>query len=217
MSDLLLYGHPLSSYYQKAVIGFYEGQRPFTLRMLDGNIAAHLAEFAALSPGGKFPLLVDGTRVVAETSIIVEYVAPDLIPADPDAARETRMMDRIFDNYVMTPMQKFSSDAMRPEDGKDPMGLTDARALLTKIYAWLDTKLAGRQWAAGDMFTLADCAAAPAMFYADWAHPIAGEHHHLHAYLKRLQQRPSVARAAHEAEPYLHMVPLPPRGRLYKG
>lgn len=120
-------------------------------------------------------------------------------------------MDRIFDNYVMTSTQKFTADAMRPETGKDPMGVADAHAMLDKSYAWLNDRLNGRKWAAGEAFSLADCVAAPSLFYADWAHPISREHENLTAYLARLQQRPSIARAAKEAEPYLHMVPLPPR------
>ena len=119
------------------------------------------------------------------------------------------MMDRVFDNYVMTPMQKFGADAMRPEGSRDPAGVADAHAMLDKAYDWLEQRLAGREWAAGDAFTLADCAAAPALFYADWMHPIAPELTVLRAYLARLQARPSVSRAAREAEPYLQMVPVP--------
>jgi glutathione S-transferase len=202
-----LFGHPLSSYYQKALIAFYESEMPFTFCMLDQDKEAILSEFYALWPLGKFPILVDGYRVILEASTVIEYAAPQLIPTD--IALEVRMMDRIFDNYVMTPMQKFSADAMRPDDGKDPMGVADARAMLDKSYAWLDARLADRQWAAGDNFTLADCAAAPALFYADWMHPIAAELANLKAYLKRLQEHPSVARAAKDAEPYLHLVPVP--------
>lgn len=208
---LELYGHPLSSYYQKALIAFYETDTPFTLRILDPDHADHLANFYAIWPVGKFPLLVDGDRLISESSIIIEHVAPGLIPAEPEAALEARMMDRIFDNYVMTPMQKFSADALRPENGKDPMGVADAHAMLDRAYEWINTRLSDRDWAAGADFTVADCAAAPALFYADWAHPISESCVNLREYLARLQARPSVARAALEAEPYLHMVPLPPR------
>lgn len=204
--SLELFGHPLSSYYQKALIAFYEAGTDFTFRMLDQDNEANLAEFYSIWPLGKFPLLIDGTRTIVESSSIIEHIAPQLIP--PNIALEVRMLDRILDNYVMTPMQKFSADAMRPEEGKDPLGVADAHAMLEKSYAWLDIRLAGRHWAAGDAFTLADCAAAPALFYADWMHPIAAGHANLKAYLKRLQARPSVARAAKEAEPYLHMVPV---------
>lgn len=204
---LQLFGHPLSSYFQKALIAFYETGSPFEFRMLDQDNEGNLAEFYAIWPLGKFPIVVDGERVILEASTVIEYVAPQLIPAD--IALEVRMMDRFFDNYVMTPMQKFSADAMRPDDGKDPMGIADARAMLDKAYAWLDARLAGRTWAAGEVFTMADCAAAPSLFYADWVNPIATEHGNLKAYLGRLQAHTSVARAAKEAEPYLHMVPVP--------
>jgi len=208
---LELFGHPLSSYYQKALIAFYETDTAFIFRMLDPANPENLAAFGALWPIGKFPVLVANGRAIMESSTIIEHVAPRLIPPDRDAALEVRMLDRIFDNYVMAPMQKFGADAMRPDDGKDPIGVADAHAMLDKTYRWIDARLAGRGWAAGDDFSLADCAAAPALFYANWAHPIASAHANLKAYLARLQARPSVARAAREAEPYLHMVPFPPR------
>jgi glutathione S-transferase len=201
-----LFGHPLSSYFQKAVIGFYETETPFIFRMLDQDNEANLATLYSIWPLGKFPLLIDDGRIIMESSTIIEYIAPQLIPAD--IALEVRMLDRIFDNYIMTPMQKFTVDAMRPEDGKDPVGVDDAHAMLDKSYAWLDARLAGRKWAAGSAFTMADCAAAPALFYADWMHPIAAKLSNLKAYLERLQARPSVARAYQESRPYLHMVPV---------
>ncbi len=201
-----LFGHPLSSYFQKALIAFYETDTAFTFCMLDQDEEANLTEFYGLWPLGKFPILVDGDTIILEASTVIEYAAPQLITTD--IALEVRMMDRIFDNYVMTPMQKFSADAIRPDDGKDPVGVADARAMLDKSYAWIDARLAGRRWAAGDRFTLADCAAAPSLFYADWMHPIAAGHTNLKAYLKRLQEHPSVARAHTESEPYLHMVPV---------
>jgi len=210
---LQLFGHPLSSYHQKALIAFYETGTPFQFRMLDGDHPHNLADLGAHWPIGKFPVLRDGDQMIVESSIIIEHVAPGLIPGDRDAAREVRMLDRIFDNYVMTPMQKLGADAMRPEGSKDPAGVADAHAMLDKAYGWIDARLAGRTWAADDAFTLADCAAAPALFYADWAHPIGPAQATLQAYLARLQQRPSVARAAREAEPYLHMVPLPRRAQ----
>ena len=202
-----LFGHPLSSYYQKAVIAFYETETALTFRMLDHDNEANLAEFFTRWPLGKFPLLIDGHRTILESTCIIEHIAPQLVP--DDIALEVRMMDRIFDNYVMTPMQKFSADAMRPEGGKDPMGIADARAMLDKSYAWLNARMVGRQWAAGERFTMADCAAAPALFYADWMHPIAAALGNLKAYLERLNAWPSVARALQEAEPFLQMVPVP--------
>lgn len=206
---LQLFGHPLSSYHQKALIAFYETGTTFKLRMLDEDNSRNLEQFLSLWPVGKFPLLVDGDKTIMESSIIIEYVAPQLVPKDIEI--EVRMLDRIFDNYVMTPMQKFSADAMRPVDAKDPAGVADAASLLDNACAWINTRLAQRKWAAGDAFTLADCAAAPALFYANWALPIPSGLGNLNGYVSRLQSRPSVVRAAREAGPFLHMVPLPKR------
>ena len=162
----------------------------------------------------KFPVLVDQGRTILEASIIIEHLQNRhggpvrLIPDDPDAAIQVRMMDRVFDNYVMTPIQKLVGDALRPEDGRDSFGVAEARRTLDTLYAWLDERLAPHPWATGEAFTLADCAAAPALFYADWAHPIAPEHAALRAYRARLLARPSFARAVNEARPYRALFPL---------
>jgi glutathione S-transferase len=200
-----LFAHPFSSYCQKAIIAFYERSLPFRMRLLSPEDPATLAEQRALWPLGKMPVLRDGARVLVETSIIVEYVdqaadgPPRLLPADPGQALEVRMLDRIFDSYVMTPMQKFSADRLRPSDGvRDPHGVAEAGALLRRAYAWLDARIGDAEWIAGD-FSLADCAAAPSLFYADWVEPIAHEHAALRAYRARLLARPSVARAVDEA------------------
>jgi glutathione S-transferase len=130
-----------------------------------------------------------------------------LIPADPKSALEVRLLDRFFDNYVMTPMQKIVGDHLRPEDERDPRGVADAHALLATSYDWLDGRLDGRAWAAGDDFTLADCAAAPSLFYADWVHPIPDELRGARAYRARLLARSSFARAVDEARPYRPLFP----------
>jgi glutathione S-transferase len=206
-----LYSHPFSSYSQKVLIALYENATPFEYRSLEEPAAG--AELAALWPLKKFPVLVDGTRTVLETSTIIEYLqlhhpgAVRLVPAG-DAGIEARMLDRIFDNYVMTPVQKIVTNQLRPEGERDAYGVTEARALLDSVYAWLDQRLAGRAWAAGEGFTLADCAAAPSLFYADWAHPIATTHGQLRAYRARVLARPSVARAVDEARPFRHYFPL---------
>jgi glutathione S-transferase len=206
-----LYAHPFSSYCQKALIALYEAGTPFDYRILDSE--GRGAELAALWPLRRFPVLVDGDRTILEASIIVEHLdlhhpgPARLVPADPAAALEVRMMDRIFDNYVMTPMQKIVADRIRPEVERDPRGVSDARAMLDDIYAWLDTRMENRTWAAGD-FSLADCAAAPALFYADWAHEIDPAFAHLRAYRARLLARPSMARAVEEARPYRPLFPL---------
>ena len=210
--SLKLYAHPLSSYCQKVLTALYENGTPFSYRRVDDPQAG--AEFAALWPIKRMPLLVDGDRTVVESTIIVEYLdlhfpgpAP-LVPKDPRAALEARTMDRVFDNYVMTPMQRIVFDAIRPAESRDPYGVAEARKLLDTSYAWLDAKLASRTWAAGDSFGLADCAAAPSMFYADWTHAIPAELKNLHAYRRRLLARPSFARAVDEGRPFRKFFPL---------
>lgn len=209
-----LYAHPFSSYCQKALIALYEHQTSFEWKLLTFGSDELTAEHAALWPLQRMPVLVDGGRTLVETSIIIEYLdlhAPGpvrLIPQDPRAALEVRMMDRIFDHYVMTPMQKFVFDAIRPPERRDPHGVEEARALLDKTYAWLEGVMADRTWAAGTNFSLADCAAAPSLFYADWVHPIPPQHAQLRAYRQRLLARPSFARAVEEARPYRAFFPL---------
>lgn len=206
-----LFAHPFSSYSQKVLIALYELGVPFDYRNLED--AAANVELAALSPLKRFPVLVHGPRAILETSTIIEYLrihAPGgarLIP-DQDAGIEARMLDRIFDNYVMTPMQKVVGDALRPEAGRDAYGVAEARRTLDTMYDWLDRRLSGRTWAAGEAFGLADCAAAPSLFYADWVQPIASRHAALRAYRARVLERPSVARAVDEARLYRHYFPL---------
>jgi len=207
-----LYAHPFSSYCQKVLIPLYENGIAFELRLL-GEEQAN-AEQAALWPLKRMPVLVDAGRTVVEATIIVEYLdlhhpgPVRMIPADPRAALDVRMMDRFFDNYVMTPMQKIVGDSLRAPEQRDPFGVGEARALLETAYAWLDGVLADREWAVGDAFSLADCAAAPSLFYADWAHPIDASHANVIAYRRRLLARPSFARAVDEARPFRPFFPL---------
>ena len=209
---LTLYAHPFSSYCQKVLTALYENGTPFEYRML-GNQETD-AELEALWPIKRFPVLVDRERTVVEATIIIEHLGLHhpgpvrLIPEDAQGALDVRMMDRFFDNYIMTPMQKIVFDRLRAEQDRDPAGVSDARAMLDKAYGWLDRALAGREWAAGDGFSLADCAAAPSLFYADWAHPIDGSFAHVQAYRRRLLARPSFARAVDEARPYRDFFPL---------
>jgi glutathione S-transferase len=209
---LELFAHPFSSYCQKALIAFYENDVPFTYRMLED--AGVGEEFASLWPMKRFPILRENGRVVLEASIVIEYLQAHhpgpvrLIPEDPDLALEARMMDRVFDNYVMTPQGKFVFDALRPADARDPHGVEEARRMLDTSYAWLDERMAGRTWAVGEPFTLADCAAAPSLFYADWTHRIPERYANLLAYRARLLQRPSFARAVDEARRFRHYFPL---------
>ena len=212
--SLTLYAHPFSSYCQKVLIALYENAIPFTLRLLAPDDAQVTAEHAALWPLRRMPVLVDAGRTLVESSIIIEHLGlahpgpVPLLPADPHAALEVRLMDRCFDHYVMTPVQRIVFDALRPPARRDAQGVSEARAALDVAYAWLDGVMAGREWAAHAAFSLADCAAAPALFYADWVHPIGDDRPHLRAYRRRLLARPSFARAVDEARPYRQFFPL---------
>lgn len=209
-----LFAHPFSSYCQKVLIALYENGTPFAYRMLSPDEPENGAEFARLWPLGRFPILIDDGRMVVESSAIIEYLqlahpgAVAMIPAEGDAMIEARMLDRIFDGYVMTSTMKIVVDALRPAQNRDPFGVAEARTLLDKSYSWLDSRLTGRTWATGGTFGIADCAAAPSLFYADWAHPIGDAHGNLRAYRARLLERPSFARAVDEARPYRALFPL---------
>lgn len=211
--SLTLYAHPFSSYCQKVLIAFYENDIPFQYRMLGAEDPAAFEEFAKLWPVKRMPVLVDGDRTVVESSIIIEHLAVrhpgrvQLLPKDPAAALEARFLDRYFDHYVMTPMQKIVADVLRPAASRDAYGVRDAHTLLDTSYAWLESRLAGREWATGGDFTLADCAAAPSLFYADWVHQIPQGLTNVRAYRQRLLARPSVARAVDEARPYRNLFP----------
>ncbi|WP_088342965.1 MULTISPECIES: glutathione S-transferase family protein [Rhodomicrobium] len=211
---LTLYYHPLASYCHKVLIALYENETPFTPHLVDLGDPEARAKFAALWPLAKMPVLRDEAkdRTVPESSIIIEYLeqhypgpAP-LIPADPDLARHARFGDRFFDIYVHTPMQKVVEDRLRPEGRKDPHGVEQAMAALRQAYGMIDRQMAASRWAMGESFSMADCAAAPALFYADKLLPLGG-HPNAAAYFERLRQRPSFARVLREAEPYFAMFP----------
>jgi glutathione S-transferase len=210
--SLTLYAHPFSSYCQKVLVALYENGTPFEFKPVES--AADWAALERLWPMKLMPVLVDGDRTVAEASIIIEYLAMvhsgpvELIPSDPDAALQARFLDRIFDNYVMTPMNKFVGNQLRPEADRDPYGVTEARAKLDRAYRWIEDTIPAEGWAMGEAFTLADCAAAPALFYADWVHPIPEDYPNARAYRARLLARPSIARAVDEARPYRQYFPL---------
>jgi len=208
-----LYGHPFSSYVQKVLIALYANETPFEFRMLSPDHPDNVAEHARLWPLKRMPLLVDAGRTVPEATIIVEHLdvfhpgPVRLIPTDPRAALDVRMVDRFFDNYVQTPMQKIVFDSLRSEGERDPRGVADARQMLDTAYGWLDERMADREWAVGT-FSLADCAAAPALFYADWVQPIGDAYANARAYRRRLLAYPSFARAVDEARPYRALFPL---------
>ncbi|MBB6124977.1 glutathione S-transferase family protein [Sphingobium subterraneum] len=211
---LELIAHPFSSYCQKVLIALYENATPFTYRPLSPDSPENGARLQALSPSGKFPVLIDAGEPVLEATIIIEHLQlrhpgpVALIPADAEAALPVRMLDRMFDNYVMAPMQQIVGDSLRPMEARDPAGVAQAKAMLDRIYAWLDQRIGDQDWACGARFTLADCAAAPSLFYADWAVPIEERFAALRAYRARLLARPSFARCVEEARPYRHLFPL---------
>lgn len=211
---LALYGHPFSSYTQKVLIALYEGATDFEFRCIAPDHPEHVAEWLRRWPIRKFPLLLDGEREVIETSVIIEYLglkhpgAARLIPQDPMEALEVRFMDRVFDLHVMNAMQHAVDGALTGDPVKRADGMALAVEKLSRVYPWLEAKLAGRRWATGESFTLADCAAAPSLFYADWTYPIGEAFPVLRAYRERLLERPSFARAVDEARAYRHLFPL---------
>jgi glutathione S-transferase len=205
-----LYYHPLASYCWKVLIALYEHQLQFEATIVDLSNAEERAALERLWPLMKFPVLVEDGKVVPESTIIVEYLesgGAKLIPTEPKAALETRFLDRFFDQQIHEPMQKHVGDKLRPADKRDPYGVEQAHEQIDKGYDVLEKRLNGRAWAAGDTFSLADCAAAPALYYANRVHPLTSARPWLSAYLERLHARPSFARVFSEAGPYLHFFP----------
>jgi glutathione S-transferase len=214
--SLKLYFHPLASFCHKALIALYENGVPFEPVIVDLADDRSSAAFRAVWPMAKMPVLRDEARerTVAESTIVIEYLDayyPGLtrfLPADPDRAWQTRMWDRFFDHYVQEPMQKIVTDRLRPAGKDDAHGVAQAKAQLQQAYAVIEREMAARTWMVGDGFTLADCAAAPALFYADTVVPFGAAHRELTAYLGRLMARPSFARVLEEAEPYFRLFPM---------
>lgn len=208
---LTLHYHPLSSYCHKVLIALDELGIEVDKRLLNLGDPAERSAFLALWPTGKMPLLVDNGRVVPETSIAIEYLQRHsqhrLIPDEADAALDVRLWDRLFDLYVMTPMQAHTNDLLRPEADRDPINVAEAKARLLMAYEMIDRQLAGRTWVTGEAFTLADCAAAPSLFYAVTYVAPPPEHRHLAAYVERLLARPSVARTIEQAKPFFKYYP----------
>lgn len=209
-----IYGHPLAAFYWKVLIALYERGVDFEFLMVDGEHPQHAAAIATLSPTGQFPVLIDGERQVVESAAIIEYLdlyhgsAPPLVPGDARQAIEARQMDGIFDDYVMAPLTRMVLDAMREPARRDPQAVLEAQGLLDKSYAWLERWMTDRQFAANGRFGLADCAAAPALFYAHWGHPIPASHTALRAYRARLLARPAIRRVIDEARPWFGYFPL---------
>ncbi|MDP9964651.1 glutathione S-transferase [Variovorax paradoxus] len=214
MNALTLHYHPLSSYCHKVLIAIDVLGIEVEKRLLDLGDPEERASHLALWPTGKMPLLVDRLRPVPESSIIIEYLQRHharpgcaLIPEDPDAALDVRMWDRLFDLHVMTPMQALTADLLRPTDEHDARGTAKAREGLSSAYAFIDRHLEGRTWVAGDAFSMADCAAAPALFYAVTYVPLPPQHDHLAAYFERLMDHPAVAATIDQARPCFKFYP----------
>ena len=213
--SLTLHFHPLSSFCHKALIALYENDTPFTPKLVNLQDEGERAAFRALWPIGKFPVLQDSARdrIVPESSVIIEYLdqhypgKTKFIPAEADLARDVRLSDRLFDLHIHLHMQKIVGDRLRPADKKDPHGVEDARTRMGTALQMVEKDMARRAWAVGDGFTMADCAAAPALFYADKVAPLLPGYPNVAAYLDRLKQRPSYARVLKEAEPYFQYFP----------
>jgi glutathione S-transferase len=212
---LKLYYHPLSSYCHKVLIALYENGTPFDTQLVNLGDTKERADFAKLWPIGKFPVIRDEAKgqTIPESSPIIEYLARHypgavaLIPQDPELAWQVRAKDRFLDLYVHNEMQKVVGDRLRPADKKDPYGVDQARARIATCYDMLERDLASKTWIADDAFTMADCSAAPALFYANKIQPFEATHPNLKAYFGRLLERPSYKRTLEEAKPYLHMFP----------
>lgn len=210
---LQFFGHPFSSYTQKVLIALWSDETPFDYRMVDGDHPENVEELKRHSPFGKFPLLIDGEQAFFESTTIIEHLHAcqrgpnDWIPPG-EPGRRARFLDRFFDLYVMTNMQKVGLDVLRPQGSRDQYGVDQARAELRTAYDWLDDNLGEGPWAIGETFTLADCAAAPSLFYADWLEEIGSARPRLSAYRARLLAHPVVARAVDEGRPYRHFFPM---------
>jgi len=210
----LLY-HPLSSYCMKVLTALYESGTPFTPKSVNLQDEAERAALLELYPVGKFPVLRDEDRnlTVPESTIIIEHLAQQhpgaapLVPSDPKLALQVRAQDRFYDLYVHNQMQEIVGDRLRPANAKDPTGVAAARARLATSYDMIERDMAGKSWVAGEQFTMADCAAAPALFYANKVQPFEDTHPRLLAYFNRLLERPSFRRALDEAEPYMKFFP----------
>jgi glutathione S-transferase len=213
--SLILHYHPLSSYCWKVLIALYENGTEFTPGLVDLGDPNSRAAFAALWPVAKMPVLEEDAHdiLIPETSIIIDYLdrhhrgAVRFVPEDPDLAREVRLWDRIYDLYLQGPMQKIVGDRLRPEGQHDPFGVAEARTLLATALGMVNAHMADRHWATGEDFTLADCAAAPALFYADKVMPLGARYPDALALLERLKVRPSFARVLDEAGPWFQYFP----------
>ncbi|QQV78007.1 glutathione S-transferase family protein [Sphingomonas aliaeris] len=210
--SLTLYAHPFSSYSQKVLIALWENGTPFAYRHMEEPGAGE--ELVQLWPIGKFPVLLDGSSTIVETSIIIEHLdhyhpgSVRFLPEDPIDALEVRLLDRFFDQHVMNAAQVAVNESLRQTADRLDEAKQTSAAALERAYSWLERRLADREWAAGNFFSLADCAAAPSLFYADWVHPIDSIFPKVRAYRARLLARPSFCRAVEEGRRYRSYFPL---------
>ena len=209
---LVLYGHPFSSYTWKVLIPLYADGTEFEFRQVPEN-QENYAELKRIWPFGKFPLLLDDGKPVIEASCIIEHLqthhrGPNEWIPDGELGERVRFLDRFFDLYVQGNMQPAVNHALRPEGKGDGYGAEQGRKNLQIAYDWLEANLPDEGWAAGDSFTLADCAAAPALFYADWVEEIGDGRPKLAAYRARLLAHPAMSRCVEDARPYRAYFPL---------
>lgn len=211
--SLVFFGHPFSSYTQKVLIALYADGTDFGYRRLEvADPKPFMDELKSYWPFGKFPVLLDDRQAVIESTVIIEHLqahhpGPNRWIPDGDVGRHIRFLDRFFDLYVMTSMQRIVAEHFRPDGSEDPFGVEQARATLNTAYDWLEANLGEGPWAAGEDFTLADCAAAPSLFYADWVEPFGARRPKLSAYRARLLAHPTVSRCVEEARPYRKLFP----------
>lgn len=213
--SLTLYYHPLSSFCMKVLIALYENDTPFTPKIVDLMDETQRADFLKVWPVGKFPVLHDEARdrIIPETSVIIAHLdrhfpgRTRLIPDDADIASQMHIYDRVFDNYMNLAVQRIVFDRLRPSGQRDPYGVEQTKAHLRTTLDMIERDIASKTWIMGDDFTMADCAAAPALFYADKITPLKENHPQVAAYLGRLMRRPSFMRALKEAKPYFAMFP----------
>jgi glutathione S-transferase len=214
--SLTLHYHPLASFCWKVLIALYENDTPFEKVIVDLGNEASRAAFVKLWPIGKFPVLQDKARdrIVPESAVIIDYLDQyfpgrvTFVPRDADLARQTRLADQFYDRYVHEQMGKIVTDKIRPEGRHDLFGVEQSREMLKTAYPMIDADMASKTWAMGDIFTLADCSAFPALFYADKVEPFTGKYPNAARYLERLSARPSVARVVEEARPYMPLFPF---------
>lgn len=214
--SLTLYYHPLASFCWKVLIALYENDTPFERVIVDLGDETSRNAFLKVWAMGKFPVVQDRARdlILPESAIAIEYLdtcfpgRTVFIPGDADLGRRARLLDQLFDRYVHEPMQKIVTDRIRPEGSQDPYGVERAREMLATAYPMIEGEIAWDGWATGDAFTLADCSAFPALFYANKVEPFAGKHPKLARYLERLHARPAIARTFEEAQPYMPMFPF---------